>query len=363
MTSNEPTSLLTATADPSGAGRSILDQPLREVLLRALSRSEAHRYLSGSWLLGGNYQPMEAAVASLLEHGRTDHYDIDLVPVLERERRDVASVARFGHRVECASLHMYVAFDKAHVVDFELPIARNVVKPTRGISVWYHSLVNTTFNRYRELKCALLHKWSPPAEVEPLTFYAFCMLSEITPAESQLRDLFVKDRPRAFHELTRHLDLVADQLKAAIKLAGDLETVASDDASDDDARLKALQMELLGKAGKPLSLTEASMRLDVSRQALHKRIGLGTALGLMRGSELVVPEAQFVTKNGKLGIVDGLGAVVREFDDSGAGRWSALQFLIEIDPTLQRTPLEALKAGEQDAAVRAARAYLSRGEA
>jgi hypothetical protein len=96
MTSNEPSSLLTATADPSGAGRSILDQPLREVLLRALSRSEAHRYLSGSWLLGGNYQPMEAAVASLLEHGRTDHYDIDLIPVLERERRDVASVARFG---------------------------------------------------------------------------------------------------------------------------------------------------------------------------------------------------------------------------------------------------------------------------
>ena len=54
MASNETTSFLTAMADPSGAGRSILDQSLREVLLRALGRSEPHRYLSGSWLLGGN---------------------------------------------------------------------------------------------------------------------------------------------------------------------------------------------------------------------------------------------------------------------------------------------------------------------
>ena len=69
---------------------------------------------------------------------------------------------------------------------------RNVAKPGRGINVWYCSLVNTTFNRYRELKCALLHEWSPPAEVEPLMFSAFHMLSEITPAESQLRDLSLR---------------------------------------------------------------------------------------------------------------------------------------------------------------------------
>jgi hypothetical protein len=189
------------------------------------------------------------------------------------------------------------------------------------------------------------------------------MLSEITPAESQLRYLFAKDRPRAFQELTRHLDLVADQLKAAVELEGDLETVQSDDASKDETRLSALQAELLSKAGKSLSLTEASKQLAVSRQALHKRIGLGTALGLMRGSELVVPEAQFVARNGELKIVDGLGAVIREFDDSGAGRWSALQFLIEVDPNLRQTPMEALKAGERDAAVRAARAFLGLDEA
>jgi hypothetical protein len=156
------------------------------------------------------------------------------------------------------------------------------------------------------------------------------------------------------------LDLVANQLKAAIELAGDIQT-ASDHAVEEEARLKAVQSELLDKAGKSLSLTEAAEQ--VSRQALHKRIGLGTALGLMFGSELVVPEAQFVLKNSKLKIVDGLGAVMQEFDVSGAGRWSALQFLIEIDPNLKRTPLEALRAGEQDAVVRAARAYLSLDEA
>ena len=361
MATDEHASFPAGAANPSESGRSVLDQSVREVLLRAIAREGSRRNLL---LHGINQQPLEAAtVASLRELGRTELYDIQLFHALERERSDVASVARFGHRVECASFHLFVAFDKANVEDFELPVARNVVKPTRGISVWYCSLVNTTFNRYRDLKCALLHKWTPTAEVEPLTINAFRMLSEITPAESQLRDLFIKDRPRAFHELARQLDLVAHQLKAAIALAGDLETLAAEKANEEEARLKVVQTELLAEAGKSLSLTEAAKQLDVSRQALHKRIGLGTALGLMRDSELVVPEAQFVSRDGKLKIVEGLGAVMREFDDFGAGRWSALQFLIEIDPTLRRTPLEALKAGEQDATVRAARAYLSLDEA
>lgn len=363
MATNEVTNFFMAAAEPSGTGRSILDQSVREVLFRAIAQEDRHRAWGAGLLHGSNQQQLDVAVLTpLLGHGWVEPYDIDSVHVLEKERSDVASVARFGHRVQCASLHLYVAFDKAHVADFQLPVERNVVKPMRGISVWYSSLVNTTFNRYRELKCALLHEWTPPAEVEPLTFNAFRMLSEITPAESQLRDLFVNDRPRAFHELARHLDLVADQLKAAIELASDLDTIASDNASEEEARLATIQTELLANAGKSLSLTEAAKQLDVSRQALHKRIGLGTALGLMRGSELVVPEGQFVVKDGKLKIVDGLGAVVREFDDAGAGRWSALQFLIEIDPILKRTPLEALKVGERDAVVRAARAYLSLDE-
>lgn len=131
MATDEHASFLAGAANPSESGRSVLDQSVREVLLRAIAREGSRRNLL---LHGINQQPLEAAtVASLLELGRTELYDIQLFHALERERSDVASVARFGHRVECASFHLFVAFDKANVEDFELPVARNVVKPTRGI--------------------------------------------------------------------------------------------------------------------------------------------------------------------------------------------------------------------------------------
>jgi hypothetical protein len=350
--------LLTAAGPAGLGGRSILDRPLREVLLRAVTvNPELHQKWASDYAV---YPTQEEAIASLLEPGQTESYDVDLLFALERERSDVASVARFGHCVEYASFHLYVAFRKALVDDFELSPSRNIVKPTQGISIWYCSLVNATFNRYRDLRRALLHNWSPPAEVEPLTLNAFRILSEITPAETQLRNLFMKDRPRAFRELTRHLDIVVEQLKAAIELATDLEAIRAEDTPNpEQAQVKAVQLDILGKAGKPLSLTAAAKELSVSRQALHKRIGLGSALGLMHGSELVVPDAQFANKDGKLGIVDGLSAIVSLFDTSGAGRWSALQFLTEVDPLLRRVPLNVLKEGDRDAVVRAARAYLS----
>lgn len=362
MASNDLIGLL--AMDPSGlGGRSILDQSLREVLLRAMAgTSPWYRHgMMPPW--HGMNEPFFPTLNSLLEPTRTDPLGADLFLTLERERSDVASVARFGHRIECASYHLYVAFDKAHVEDFELSVAHNTVKPTHKVSIWYCSLVNSTFNRYRDLRRALLHEWTPPAEVEILTFNAFRMLSEITPAESQLRNLFVQDRSRAFQELARHLDIVAEQLKAAIQLATDLETIVSEDSTaEEQVRLNAVQAEILGKAGRLLSLTTAAKELGVSRQALHKRIRLGTALGLMHGSELVVPETQFVSKEGKLIVVEGLSAIITLFDKSGAGRWSAFQFLTDTDPCLRKVPLEELKSGDRDSVVRAARAYLGLDE-
>src|SRR5208337_964486 len=176
-------------------------------------------------------------------------------------------------------------------------------------------------------------------EVEPLTLRAFLVLCDLTPADSQLRSLFTSDRSRAFHELARHLDIVADQLKAAIQLAANLEPVHSDNEwVEDRARLDAVQTGILGKAGESLTLTNAASRLGVTRQALHKRIQAGSALGLMRGSELVVPAAQFVERGAKSKVVDGMSEIVALFDKAGAGRWSALQFLTEIDPLLKAVP-------------------------
>jgi hypothetical protein len=284
--------------------------------------------------------------------------------MLERERSDVASLARFAHRVDYATFHLCVAFEKAEVRDFELSRPRNVVQSSPGISTWYATLVNATFNRYRDLRNALVHDWTPTAEVEPLALRAFLVLCGLTPADSQLRSLFTTNRPRAFLELAQHLDIVADQLKAAIRLAANLEPVqAGDEPSEDKSRLNAVQTDILQKAGEPLSLTSAAARLGISRQALHKRVQAGSALGLMRGSELVIPSAQFVERDDKSKIVDGLSEIVALFDQAGAGRWSAIQFLTEIDPLLKAAPLDVLKRGDTDAAVVAARGYLGVDEA
>ncbi|MGX7744021.1 hypothetical protein [Rhodopseudomonas parapalustris] len=361
MVSNDLISGVAITAAMSQEGPSILDQPLRDILMRAAGPHPEHlRFQLGRPVaIAGSDSPF----ANVFVTGR-DPYDVDLIFALERERSDVASVARFGHRVTCASYHFYMAFEKARITDFEPAPVRNMLKTGSGLSVWYSSLVNTTFNRYRDLKRALLHKWSPPAEVEPLTSSAFRMLCEITPADSQLRSLFIHDQARAFHELAHHLDIVADQLKAAIKLATDLEMLPPEDLPSDDAvRLAAAQAKVLNKAGKALKLTEAAARVGTTRQALHKRIRNGSALGLMRGSELIVPSAQLIDIEGKAKIVDGLSPIVALFDSSGAGRWSALQFLTQVDPNLREAPLDALKQGKDDAVVDAARAYLGLDEA
>lgn len=360
MVSNELTNLLAAACLKGTGGESILDKPLRELLLRAAAPYSSQGSLAIHTMID---DPTHHWMTAVREPAK-EAVEFDLFWTLERERSDVASVARFGHRVECASYYLYVAFDKAQVEDFAPSVERKAARPQRGVNLWYFNLVNATFDRYHDLRRALLHDWTPPSEVENLTSCAFAMLSEITPAQSQLRNLFVHDRPRACHELAHHLDLYVDQLKAAIHLASDLEATALDERTkDEEVCLDELQSELLNLAGKPLSLTEAADRLGVTRQALHKRIKLGSALGVMRGSELVVPDSQFVTQNGKPKIVEGLADVVRLFDSSGAGRWSALQFLTGIDPNLGTAPLEVLRAGKKESAVNAARAFLGLDEA
>jgi len=305
----------------------------------------------------------DPGIAAAIEADLLESHARDLFGTLDSVRSDVASVARFGHRVELASYYLYVAFDKADVEGIRFSPHRDFVRPKGGIGVWYTQLINATLNRYEDLKCALLFDWNPPKEVEPLTWGAFQALSEMTPAETQLRDLYVRAPVRAFHELAKHLDIVVEQLLAATELARELDTGPPDQATEaDQVRLETAQEALLQKAGASLSLTEAAKRLGVTRQALHKRFGLGTALGLMRGSELVVPEAQFIIRAGKEKIVEGLADVVRLFDNSGAGRWSALQFLIESDPNLHGVPVEILKAGKREAVVQAARSFLGLDE-
>lgn len=107
-------------------------------------------------------------------------------------------------------------------------------------------------------------------------------------------------------------------------------------------------------------MTEAATTLGVSRQALHERIKSGEALGVMHGSELVLPWLQWMRDGDKVVFVPGIVAVARLFER--AGGWSALQFLVDEDPNLEQPPIEGLLAGRLDDTMAAARAYLGLDE-
>lgn len=116
---------------------------------------------------------------------------------------------------------------------------------------------------------------------------------------------------------------------------------------------------LLECAGGALSLVSAAARLHVSREALHRRILNGGVLGMMHGGELVLPALQFTEDGqGLTTIVPGIAEVTRLFQEAKAGPWMALQFLVDHDPNLRTTPIEALRTDRRRAVIEAARAHL-----
>jgi len=119
---------------------------------------------------------------------------------------------------------------------------------------------------------------------------------------------------------------------------------------------------LLAAAGGGFSLAEAAQVLAISCEAMHALISVGRALGLMHDDRIVVPRLQFRARGGRSEIVPGSDRVVRLFDDTQAGPWAALQFLIEPDPNLGATPIAALRDDRVEAVAHAARALLRTDE-
>ncbi|MBZ5763037.1 hypothetical protein LAV84_27685 [Rhizobium sp. VS19-DR104.2] len=283
--------------------------------------------------------------------------------LLERQRPDVASLARFAHRVELATFHMCVAFEQAGIRDFYVEF--EAVQPKRRAkATWFAWLADSTFSRFRVLRQALMYEWTPPADVEGLTYSAFHSLCDLTPASSHsLKQLFFIRRAHAIKSLVKQLDLTAGLIQDALALAADAEHGISDKAQEDDAsRLEANQAQILAHAGETLGLREAAARLGMSHQNLHKRVGSGSALGVMRDREIIVPAIQFFEDGGSVKIVPELRRVLSVFEESRAGNWSALQFLVELDPMLGAKPIDVLKSGQIDSVVRSARAYLGLDE-
>jgi hypothetical protein len=284
--------------------------------------------------------------------------------LLERQRPDVASVARFAHRIEVATFYMCIAFEYAGVREIEIEIEVEQGPGRDTPLTWFGWLVETTFRRFRMLRRALMHKWTPPVEVEPLTYSAFQSLCELTPSGHHLKQLFVSRRAFAIEALVNQLDLIAKVVQDAAGLACNAENLLNDRSAQQAAvQLASNQAEVIARAGEVLGLREAARRLAMSHQNLHKRIAAGSALGVMRGRELIVPSIQFVAGGEAEKIVPNLRNVLGLFKEARAGNWSALQFLVEEDPGLGGRPIEVLKAGEVERTVAAARAYLGLDEA
>jgi|GEM_PF-2719652 len=252
-------------------------------------------------------------------------------------------IADFTVRVDLAATLLSAAFQEGGITDFAPPKYRAAKQAN-----WYGDMVEQTLHRVRQVRAALLHPWQPNVAAERLVQQAFGVLADLTPSGEDLLRISQYDRPKAFADMARQLDVRALQIEHAATLIAGAHG-PTEPAKDDQAEVKAA---LLEKAGGGLSLTEAAALLGVSRQAVHKRVKAGTVLAMMDGPALILPRDQFTPA----GIVAGIAAVVARFKVAGA--WSALQFLVEPDPSLGGIPLDALKDGRTDDVVHAAEAYL-----
>jgi hypothetical protein len=265
----------------------------------------------------------------------------------------------FNYRVQSAALLMSAAFQEAAVGDFDFIQAGSMLTQHRKAkSTWYYNFVDHILDCSQQLRKALVHSWTPTPRAERLAIDAFVLLSDLTPARTELLRLCRYDRSRAFSELAKHIDLAADQFRLSANLLSEVEGTSRVPERPSEERFSEISDALLRKAGGGVSLTEGAKLLGTTRQALHKRVKLGTALGLMRGSELTLPKFQFVGDPNSPKIIEGLGRLVKLFDNTKAGRWSALQFLTENDPNLRDTPGHALTEGRVQDVVNAAMAYL-----
>ena len=121
--------------------------------------------------------------------------------------------------------------------------------------------------------------------------------------------------------------------------------------------------EILDKAGEAYTLNQAAAELGIDRVDLYNMIAADRAVGVMISEKnLVVPGIQIVETNSGKEILRGVPEILAQFNnESSAGTWSALQFLVEQDPVLGKAPVDVLKSSDENAVARvvqAARAYL-----
>lgn len=141
------------------------------------------------------------------------------------------------------------------------------------------------------------------------------------------------------------------------------DTAASSSRSDAvaTAKLRAIQVreKLIEAAGGLLDTKAVAEQLGVTPQAIHKQRKEAKLLAVLLGNRLQFPAFQFDESGAPVG---GLPAVVRSLAQRSIGPWSQLRFLAGHNARLgNRSPIEALHAGERDRVVRAAEAFGEHG--
>lgn len=275
---------------------------------------------------------------------------------------ELTGLTRLAVYIDQAALLMGAAFAAADVRDFAPARQRQTIRPTGASTRWYSELASDVLTHLSELRSALVHRWTPSPDADALVSEAIELLSELTPVPSQLVALCRSSRDEGLAELARHLEIVGRQYMLAASLVADPEAGEGGRPDTATTGFAAARQALLQAGGGAMSLTEAASTLGTTRQNLHKRIHAGSALGMMLDGRIVVPRLQLVSANGKTGIVAGIERVVRPFMESGAGAWSALQFLLDRDPNLGRPVIDALRAGDLAGVEHAVRAYLGLDE-
>lgn len=227
----------------------------------------------------------------------------------------------------------------------------------RSGTLWGQTILNAAFDRLSEVVTVFNDPAHSKVRSEAIDSAVFRTLAGLTPTQHELLQLRERDRTAAVRQLVRQLAVARQQVRLAAETAVKAEPV-------DEAResAEAAQAQLLERSGGTLSLTEAADKLAISRQAMHKKVHAGNALGMMQNGLIVVPKLQFEDDNGKSAIYAGIDRVTKAFKDSKAGPFSALQFLTDVAPGLAERPIDALKKGKVEAVEQAARAYLSLDE-
>jgi hypothetical protein len=254
-------------------------------------------------------------------------------------------------------------------IDHLVPRTRARQRLRTGTGWQYHILV-TTLARLDDIIIAvrnrLAHNVRPSGSAE---MAAIECLAALTPIGPRLIKTARRNRVHALEALLGQLSIVRKQYEEVARIGARASARAEPgthesqptNVSDQFATASGAALKAAGGA---FTLSEAADALGVTRQALFKRIQAGSALGMMREGKLVVPKLQFINDaSGNRKIVEGLKQIVSLFDESGAGRWSALQFLSEPEPNLDgQKPIEVLKGGDTDRVAHSTRAFLHIGE-